>query len=118
MNARAALVPGLDPARQRLFLASVAAFIAIATAQLADLTTFIAMVTVAGIGAEANPFVAHIAQSLGLGVLVAAKVGLIAFVALTFAIVAPVSQRLAVSVLTVATASGLIGAFSNVVALS
>jgi len=95
----------------------MAALVAVATAQLADLTTFLGMVGLHGIGAEANPLVAHVARTAGLDVLVVAKVGLIGFVALTFAIVAKVRERLAASVVTIATVSGLVGAASNIIAI-
>ena len=103
---------------RRFLLASVAALIAIATAQLADLATFLEMVSVGGLESEANPLVAYVARTAGLDALVAAKLALIGFATLTFAIVAPVRQRLAASVLTVATASGLLGATSNLLTIA
>lgn len=103
---------------RRFVLMSIAAFVAVAAAQLADLTTFLSMVAVVGIGAEANPLVSHAAQELGLTAVVIAKVGLITFVVMAFAIIAPVSRRLAASVLTLGTVAGLIGATSNVLAVS
>jgi hypothetical protein len=99
-------------------LMSLAALVAVATAQLADLMTFLRMVAEGGIAAEANPIVAGAAILLGVNAVVLAKLGLIAFVAMTVAILAPVSRRLAGSVLTLGTLAGLVGATSNVLALA
>jgi hypothetical protein len=99
-------------------VATVAALIAISTAQLADLATFLEMVEAGGLESEANPIVAHLARTAGLDVVVGAKLGLIGFVTMTFAIVAPVRQRLAASVLTLATASGLLGATTNLLTIA
>ena len=110
----------IDPlvSERRFVLMSLAALVAVAAAQLADLTTFLRMVAASGIAAEANPIVAHAATVLGINAVVLAKLGLIGFVAMTVAILAPVSQRLAGSVLTLATLAGLVGAASNVLALA
>lgn len=100
----------------RLFLASLAALAAIATAQLADLTTFLRMISVGGFAAEANPLVVTIGETMGLPALVLLKLAVIPFVAAVFAVLARIRVRLAASVLTVATITGFIGAFSNVMA--
>ena len=105
-------------ARLRVLLASIAALAAISVAQLADLATFLNMVSIGGLDAEANPIVAYLGASLGLGALVALKVGLIGFAAMVFAVLARIREGLAASVLTFATLAGLIGAVSNVLAVS
>jgi hypothetical protein len=99
----------------RLIVAGAAAFTAIAAAQMADLVTFLRMVAVHGLAAEANPLVALGGRELGLEMLVVAKVVLTIFVAATFLIVAQVHRRLAASVLTLGTVVGLFGAFTNII---
>ena len=106
-----------DLARRRLGFTVVAAFAAIAAAQMGDLGTFVTMVALGGLAAEANPIVAHIGSELGLELLVLLKVALIPFVALIFAALLRVRVRLAATVLTVATVAGVVGACSNVAAL-
>lgn len=106
----------IDVAEGRLVVASVAALLAVATAQLADLTTFLRMIAVGGFAAEANPLVVAIGETFGVGALVLLKLALIPFVALIFVTLARIRVRLAASVLTVATLTGLLGAFSNVIA--
>jgi hypothetical protein len=103
-------------AEGRLVVASLAALLAIGTAHLADLTTFLPMIAVGGFAAEANPIVATVGESFGVGALVALKLVLIPFVAVIFMALARIRARLAASVLTVATLTGLAGAFSNVLA--
>lgn len=106
-----------DLARQRLAFTVVAGFAAIAAAQMADLGTFLRMIAVGGLAAEANPLVAHIGRTLGLETLLFLKLGLIPFVALIVAALVRVRIRLAATVLTVATVAGVVGAASNVRAL-
>ena len=107
---------GLD--RGRLAFATLAALAAIAAAQLADLTTFLRMISVGGLAAEANPIVVHIEATLGLATLVALKLALIPFLALVFAALARVRQGLAASVLTVGTLAGLVGALTNILTIA
>ncbi len=104
-------------ARRRLAFTIVAAFAAIAAAQLGDLGTFVTMVSLGGLAAEANPIVAHIGSELGLELLLLLKIALIPFVALIFAALVRIRVRLAATVLTFATLAGLVGACSNVAAL-
>jgi hypothetical protein len=108
---------GGDLDRQRLAFTVVAAFAAIAAAQIGDLGTFLRMIAVGGLAAEANPFVAHIGRTMGLETLLLLKLGLIPFVALIVAALIRVRIRLAATVLTVATTAGVLGAVSNVRAL-
>ena len=104
--------------KDRVAFVAVAAFAAIAAAQLADLSTFLRMISVGGMAAEANPIVVHIGSNLGLETLLILKFALIPFVALIVSALARVRVRLAASVLTVATVAGLVGALSNVLALA
>lgn len=106
-----------DLERQRVAFTVVAAFAAIAAAQIGDLWTFLRMVAVGGLAAEANPLVAHIGRTLGLETLLLLKLGLIPFVALIVAALIRVRIRLAATVLTIATTAGVVGALSNVRAL-
>ena len=104
--------------RRHLGVATLGALLAIAVAQLADLATFLHMISIGGLGAEANPIVSGIGSALGIPTLVMLKIALIPFAALIFAVLARVRVGLAASVLTFATVMGLVGAFSNVLALT
>ncbi len=108
---------GADLDRRRVSFTVVAAFAAIAAAQIGDLGTFLRMIAVGGLAAEANPLVAHIGRTLGLETLLLLKLALIPFVALVVAALIRVRVRLAATVLTVATMAGVVGALSNVRAL-
>lgn len=98
-------------------VAGVSVLVAAGIAQAGDLVTFIQMIAVRGPGAEANPLVAHLLMTTGLPVLVALKVGLIAFVILTFAVVVRQHRWIAAFVATLATVVGVVGALSNVLAI-
>src|SRR5918911_1088746 len=87
-------------------IAGVGVLLAVGIAQAGDLVTFIQMIAVRGPGAEANPIVAHVLASLGLPALVLLKVGLVAMVAVTFAIVVKRHQWVAAFVATLATVVG------------
>jgi hypothetical protein len=104
--------------RRRLLVATAGALVAVGLAQLADLTTFLQMIAVHGTDAELNPLVRSVAATHGTDVLIVAKILLIVFIVATFAVIARVRARLAASVLTFATIAGLVGATSNVIALS
>lgn len=94
-----------------------AALIAVGSAQIADLLTFVQMVGLVGLHAELNPLVAHAADVAGLHVLAAAKIALVVLVVAVFGIVARVDRRVAGFVATAGTAAGLVGALSNVLAV-
>ena len=113
-------LPVADPevARTRVTFTVVAAFTAIAAAQLGDLGTFLTMISIGGLGAEANPIVVHIARTYGIETLLLLKLALIPFVALIVAALMRIRVRLAATVLTIATIAGVVGACSNVAALS
>jgi hypothetical protein len=98
-------------------LAGVSVLLAVGLAQAGDLVTFIGMIAVRGPGAEANPIVAHILQTLGLPALVLLKVCLVAMVGLTFVIVTKSHQWVAAFVATLATVVGVVGAASNILAI-
>ena len=104
--------------RSRVVLAAFAALVAVGTAQLADLTTFVRMISIGGMQMEANPIVVRLVADHGLGAVLAWKVAMIPFVAIVvFALARIRSSRLAGTVLTIATLTGLVGALSNVLAV-
>jgi hypothetical protein len=89
-----------------------------ALAQVLDLGTFVAMVQRHGLGAEANPLVSGLVGDYGLPVAAIVKVALLAFV-IALAVVLDRRDRrfegaLAVVVIGVAIAAGLVGGASNV----
>ncbi len=98
-------------------IAGVSVLVAAGIAQAGDLVTFIRMIAVRGPAAEANPLVAHLLATAGLPMLVAMKVGLIAFVVLTFAVVVKRHRWIAAFVATLATVVGVVGAMSNLLAI-
>ena len=98
-------------------VAAVAALLAVAVAQAGDLLTFLRMVSVAGIAAELNPLVALGAETLGYLPLIAAKVALVVLVGAVFVIVARSHRRVAATVATTGMLAGLLGAYSNVLAI-
>jgi hypothetical protein len=98
-------------------LAGVSVLLAVGIAQAGDLVTFMGMIAVRGPGAEANPIVSQILQTLGLPALVLLKIGLVAMVGVTFVIVVRRHQWVAAFVATLATVVGVVGAASNILAL-
>jgi hypothetical protein len=106
------------PGAARVRIAAIAVLVAVGVAQIADLLTFVQMVGVAGIGAELNPLVARGAETLGFGALAVVKVALVVLVGAVFTVVARRHRRVAAGVATAGTLAGLIGAFSNVIAIS
>jgi hypothetical protein len=98
-------------------LAAVSVLLAVGIAQAGDLLTFIGMVALRGPGAEANPIVSHVLESLGLPALVFLKIGLVGMVAIVFTMAARSHQYVAAFVATLATVVGVIGAASNLIAL-
>ncbi len=117
-RATASTAPARPHADPRLTFAAGAVLIAVAVAQLSDLLTFVRMIGIAGVGAELIPLVAHGAETLGLKALVATKVALIVLVASVFVIVARRHRRIAAAVATFGTLAGLLGAFSNLLAIA
>jgi hypothetical protein len=99
-------------------VAAVGVLLAVAVAQAGDLLTFLRMVSVAGIAAELNPLVALGATTLGYLPLIAAKAALVVLVGAVFTIVARSHRRVAATVATTGMMAGLLGAYSNVLALA
>ena len=91
---------------------------AVAVAQLGDIVTFARMISVHGLAAEANPLVHETAQLGGFPGLVLLKVVVVVLVASTFAVLARSHGRLAATVAGVGVVAGVLGAASNVLALS
>jgi hypothetical protein len=86
-------------------------------AQIADYATFIVMVVRHGLGVEANPLVATLAQEHGLLVLTVAKVAAVVLVAATFVVVGRSRPRIAAVVLAFGVATGGVGALSNLASI-
>ncbi len=87
---------------------------ALALAHAFDFTTFLAMVGRHGLGAELNPFVQRLAETLGLPGLLLGKGALVVYLAAVVAVIAARKPRLAILLAVVGTAAGLIGGLSNV----
>ena len=83
-------------------------------AHIADYTTFVIMVAIHGLDAEANPLVAHLHEDWGMALLTVAKFATVLFVASTFLIVGRTRPRLASTVLAFGIFIGGLGAFSNI----
>lgn len=118
---------GFQPDRQpavtpspvaHLGLATLAVLVAVGLAQVGDFVTFVRMVAIEGMHAELNPIVAAGATSLGFEALAVAKIALVTLVAAVFVVISGRHRRLAATVATAATLAGLIGAFSNVLAIA
>jgi hypothetical protein len=92
--------------------------LAVAVAQLGDIVTFVRMIAVHGWAAEANPLVHETAALAGFPGLVIVKTAVVVLVASTFAILARSNARLAAVVAAVGVGAGILGATSNVLALS
>lgn len=101
----------------RIRLAVVAVLFAVGSAQAADLVTFVRLMLEHGAAAEANPLVRSAVVDLGLLPLVVAKVALVVLVVAAFSIVVRTRVGTGKVVAALGTAAGLIGAFSNVLAL-
>ena len=108
---------GERPPDRLIGVAGIAVLVAVSIAQAGDLITFIQMISLRGPGAEVNPLVGHILTALGLPALILLKVGLVALVVLTFAIVVRRHQWVAAFVATLATVVGVAGAASNILAI-
>lgn len=103
-------------------MAVPAIILAVGTAQAGDLITFVRMILTLGVGAEANPIVAQGIDSVGLPMLVLAKVSLFVLVVAIVTLLARAGSkrqpRTAAFVATFAVLVGLVGAFSNVFAMA
>lgn len=88
--------------------------IALAAAHFFDLASFMAMMSVHGLSAEANPFVVAIAKQLGLPGLTVAKLASVVIGGSVFVLLARGHRRrLALAVVFYGIAAGLVGGFSN-----
>jgi hypothetical protein len=103
-------------------MAVPAIILAVGAAQAGDLITFVRMVLTEGPAAEANPIVAQGIESVGLPMLVVAKVCLFVLVVAIVALLARTGSarrpRTAAFIATFAVLVGLVGAFSNVFAMA
>ncbi|MGH2467990.1 MAG: hypothetical protein ACRDGL_09730 [Candidatus Limnocylindrales bacterium] len=86
-------------------------------AQLADLVTFLMMIELRGVVAEANPIVVAFLDVDRLGLLIAAKIAVWAVALSCAALLARRTPRLAEFVVVFGIAAGLFGAFSNLITL-
>ena len=96
--------------------------ITMGVAQFFDFGTFITMVRAHGVGAEANPIVSALATDYGIPVVALAKVALVLLVGsttliLTRRIGTPMATRLAVVVVFTGIFAGLVGGWTNAVAI-
>ncbi len=87
---------------------------ALALAQLFDFVSFLVMVGRHGFGAELNPLVVAVGTAFDLRGLAILKLAMLAYVALTVAVLASRRPRVARFVLTAGIAAGAIGGLSNV----
>jgi hypothetical protein len=91
--------------------------VAVVTAQAGDLITFLRMIVAEGLQAEANPLVAQGVSTLGLPAIILAKVALMVFVVTCVAVLSRAHRRTAAVVATTAVVAGILGAFTNVMAV-
>jgi hypothetical protein len=98
-------------------LTVAAVLIAVGGAQAGDLVTFVQMVALHGPRAEANPIVGQAVLAFGVPALVVVKIALVVFVVATFTIVARRYYLIAFGVASLATLAGILGAWSNILAL-
>jgi hypothetical protein len=103
--------------RRSASLAAAAILLAVGSAQGADLVTFLRLMLEHGAAAEANPLAHAGAAQLGLLPLIVAKVALVVFVTSVFVVVVTTRPRVGLGVAAAAVTAGLVGAFSNVLAL-
>lgn len=90
---------------------------ALAVAQAFDFVSFLAMTRRHGLAAELNPLVVMIAEAFDLRTLAILKLAVIAYVAITVAILAKQRPRLAGSVLAVGVLAGIAGGLSNLASI-
>ena len=100
-----------------MLVATSGVLLAVATAQISDLLTYLQMVAVHGPSAEANPLIGRTALAFGVPGLAVAKLALIVLVVTTFTILGYSHRRLAATVATIGTFAGLVGAATNVFTL-
>jgi hypothetical protein len=93
------------------------AILALATAHLFDLLSFMMMTARHGLAAEANPIIVELANNLGLPGLTLAKVLAVVLGASVFIVLSPHHRRLAMTVLLFGIGAGVVGGFSNLISL-
>ena len=92
----------------------IAALALLATAQLFDYVSFMVMIERHGLGAELNPIVVAIADSVGLLGLTVVKGAAVVFLASTALLLLPRRPNVAFGVLGVGIVLGVVGGVSNV----
>jgi hypothetical protein len=93
------------------------ALAALALAHLFDYVSVMAMVARHGLSAEANPIVVSLALETGLTGLTIAKVAAVSFSAVLLVVIGSRHRRLAMVMLMVGIAVGVVGGLSNVATL-
>ncbi len=91
--------------------------LALASAQLFDLISFLVLVGQHGLAAELNPLVVRLATQFDLVAVAIAKLVLLAYVACTIAVLARRRPRLAGLVNMAGVAAGTLGGFSNILTI-
>jgi hypothetical protein len=99
-------------------IATLAVAVAVVTAQSGDLVTFVRMMLTLGVEAEANPIVALGFSTVGLAPLVVAKIALMVLIVTIFHVLARAHRRTAAVVATAAVAAGVLGTFTNLLAMA
>lgn len=89
----------------------------LAIAHAFDYVSFLAMVARYGLAAELNPLVVLIAQNVSLPGLTVAKIATVVLAASAALIVARRRPRIALVVMTLGVAAGMMGGFSNTATL-
>jgi hypothetical protein len=93
------------------------ALTALIAAHLFDFASFVVMTARHGLEAEINPVVVALAEGHGIVGLTLAKSVSVVLVGTTVAIIAPKRRRLAMAVLVVGIAAGVVGGISNIATL-
>ncbi|MFL5724881.1 MAG: hypothetical protein ACJ77F_00930 [Chloroflexota bacterium] len=98
------------------------AVITITVAQLLDLGTFVRMIAIHGVRAEANPLVAHVLAEGGLPFAAVAKIAALSVAVAVTVVLAgrddrPGHPRLAGAVVAAAVVAGVLGGLSNAAVL-
>jgi hypothetical protein len=99
------------------------ALLTVTVAQILDLGTFVRMVAVRGAGAEANPLVSGLIDGLGIPFVAVAKVAMLSLVVAVLVVLAgtvdrPGHRRLVATVASIAVVAGLVGGWTNALALT
>lgn len=89
----------------------------LAVSQLFDYVSFMVMVERHGLGAELNPIVVTLHQSVGLVGLTVVKAAAVVFLASTATLLMPRRPRIAYGVLVIGILLGIAGGISNVLTL-